>query len=287
MNAERTDSFGRREDWEQGFTNGEKEESMARTNAMVEGLEARRMLAADIAVALTATTLPDSLVSSSKISPTRNATLTVSVASGTIEKSVKGNVRIDVILRPSGGNATDINLGSATVPVSALAKKAQVKKITFSALKVAPPRGEYTLRAVLTVPTAVGDTNTDNNVITRSVVSADAPGTTSTPFAQSGINANVFTFKGRKIGARGLFQESGTFKTNDNTTGTYAITFGTGVADQGGTISVGGVPKFIYKFHPANGKSIGTLSGKTITFGVAEAGSKGYIDYAGGRVYYK
>lgn len=255
---------------------------------LVQSLESRRLLSADISVALASKTLADSLVAGAALkSP--SVSYTVSASNGTLTKTEgKAKLTLTVSLQPVGGGAA-IATGSAKITASALAKKPATAKIAFSKLKVAPAVGSYQLVATLSGQTAVSDSNTANDTATTAIaVTAPNDGSSTTPFSGSQFQGNVLTFKGKKVGFGGTNRETGTFTANNGATGQYSFTFGTGSTDASGVIepaSGSGAP-FTLVFHANKGKVTG-LSGKKITFGVTQAQSSGYVDYAGGRVYYK
>ena len=128
--------------------------------SLIESLESRQLLAADLGVSITSTTLPDSLVVGAKSKPSQ-AVIAVNNAGDAIVKSTKGNVTVTVGLKDASDVITP--LGTKTVKASALAKTgsaaAKVKLIAPDSLA----EGNYTLVASVDGGEVVVEDNTANN----------------------------------------------------------------------------------------------------------------------------
>lgn len=132
------------------------------TTNLIDALEPRRFLAADLNVALTSTTLPDSLIAGASSKPfILQATLTN--VGDPLPKSPNSSIALTASLRDGQGALTTI--GSATVDAKRIAPakfaKAPVKLTIPSSLA----QGTYTLvlSATVTGGSLAEETNTENN----------------------------------------------------------------------------------------------------------------------------
>lgn len=138
--------------------------------SVIESLESRQFLAADLGVALSSTTLPDSLVVGAKSKPSQ-AVVAVTNSGDAVEKSTSGTVVVSVGLKDGTGTVTP--LGTKTVKASALAKSgsfsAKVKLVSPDTLA----EGSYTLVASVDGGTAVPEDNTTNNSVDGKAVAVE------------------------------------------------------------------------------------------------------------------
>lgn len=138
--------------------------------SVFETLESRQLLAADLGVAITSTTLPDSLVVGAKSKPSQ-AVIAVSNADDAIDKSTKGNVVVTVGLKDGLGNVTP--LGTRSLKASALSKTgsaaAKVKLVAPDTLA----EGSYTLVADVAGGDVVPEDNTANNSVDGKAVAVE------------------------------------------------------------------------------------------------------------------
>lgn len=261
------------------------------TRAAIESLESRQLLAADLSVAITSTNLTDSLTAGVKKVPSFTAAVQVSVADGTVDKKTKGNVTVTLALHPSSGS--DVTLGTAKIAASKFAKGPVTSTFKFKQPATLAAGTNYTLRAALNTGTVIADANTANNTAAGksvSVASSSTGGTTTGVLSSLGLG-NALTFKktGGTTTGNGFGNETGTFKDNAGHTGTYSLILGTGalltLKDAAGATIGFGQTTVVANTNSGTPK----IGGKTLTFGVPQAGSTGYAQFGGidGKVYYK
>jgi hypothetical protein len=169
---------------------------MSRQSSVIESLESRTFLAADLSVAFESTTLPDALVVGLK-AKAATATLLVSNSGDAVAKTTKGNLTVSVGLRDANGVVTPI--GIANVKASALAKGTPAKAKAKLASPATLAEGTYTLVAAVDGGTIVPDGNSTNNSVDGksvnvSVANSDLSVAAATSFAGSvaaGTNGTV------------------------------------------------------------------------------------------------
>lgn len=201
----------------------------------LESLESRRLLAADLSVAITATNLTDTLALNVKKAPAFTASYSVSNVGTAIDKKTKGNIVVSLVLHPATG--ADVPLGTAKIAASKLAKAAATGAL-----------------------------------------------------ASIGLGSTIkFKKTGGHTTANGFGNETGTFEDNVGKKGTYSLILGTGALltlyDSSGATIGFGMTTVVANTNNGTPK----IGGKTLQFGVPQAGSTGYAQFGGinGNVYYK
>jgi hypothetical protein len=163
-----------------------------RVVALVEGLEQRKLLAADLAVSIASTTLPNSLILGAATKPFV-VQAAVSNVGDALVKNAAGTVGISVGLRDSLGTVTSI--GTATVDAKRLAPNKAFRSSVKVTLPTSLAEGAYTLVAIAT-PTGgplAEETNTSNNTAAGKAISVSPANADIAVAATSTLTGTVAT----------------------------------------------------------------------------------------------
>lgn len=143
---------------------------MPRHATVIESLESRTLMAADLSVSIASTTLPDTIVLGVKSKAT-TASLLVANSGDAIAKTTPGTVSVDVGLRDGDGIVT--TLGTANVKASTLSKPTPAKAKVKIALPAELAEGAYTLVANVHGGEVIPEDNTANNSVDGKAVVAE------------------------------------------------------------------------------------------------------------------
>lgn len=164
------------------------------SQSLVESLESRRHLHADLAVSIRSTTLPDSVLAGIASKPFI-AQITVSNVNGEghpVDKDkTASTIPVTVALRSADGNVRTIGTATAKIPnLKDGASKNVPVKISLPADLAS---GTYTLIASVSPPSALEDTNPNNDTTNGKTVIASPANTDLALAATSSVSGAVAT----------------------------------------------------------------------------------------------
>lgn len=230
-----------------------------RVGALVEGLEQRKLLAADLGVSVVSTTLPNSLILGASNKPFI-VQAAVSNLGDALVKNTPGTVGISVGLRDSVGTVTPI--GSATVD----AKRLSPNKTFRSSVKVTLPTslaaGDYTLVAIA-APTGgalAEESNTSNNTAAGKLINVSPANADIAVAATSTLAGTVET--GSSGTAKAVITNNG--NVDAKTKGTLELIATT----NGVSTTIATVPNVSINIKPGK-----TFSSKPVKFSVSGSGT--------------
>lgn len=254
---------------------------------IIEALEMRRMLAADLSVSMT-TTVPATLTAGAVVKSAK-ATVTVKNLGTAIAKKTAGSLPVSVVLHPSSG--ADINLGTKSIKVSAFAAGKPIVVTVPLKLKNAPSSsGSYSVVAKIVPPVGLGDTNSSNDQASKAITVSGGSvggGTTTGALSSIGYGSKLTFKKTGGINHNGTGYETGTFKDENGKKGSFYLTTAGGNLHNGllALKDGNGTPVALTPIYTNTGNP--SVGNKTLTFGGSASGSKGYIQLAGNNIYYK